>query len=115
TASARGRAGFIRYRPSIDVRQPLVVVGGAAAHEVEVGGLQLGGDGAGGPAADRAVVDLAHRRDLGGGAGHEDLVGDVEEVAGEALLDDLVAALAGQGDHRVARDAAQDRRAHRGR
>ena len=35
------------------------------------------------------VVDLAHRRHLGGGAAHEDLVGQVEVGADQRLLDDL--------------------------
>ena len=40
------------------------------------------------PLADGAVVDLAHRRDLGRGAGEEDLVGEPELVAREPGLDD---------------------------
>ena len=41
--------------------------------------------------ADRVVVDLAHRDELGGGAGHEDLVGEVELGARDVALDDLEA------------------------
>ena len=41
--------------------------------------------------ADREVVDLADRRQLGRGAGHEDLVGAVELAARDVALDDLVA------------------------
>ncbi len=42
--------------------------------------------GPGTPVADRLAVDRAHRRDLGGGAGHEDLVGGVQRFARQVAL-----------------------------
>ena len=41
--------------------------------------------------ADDVVVDLADRRQLGGGARHEQLVGEVELGAREIALDELEA------------------------
>ena len=63
----------------------------------------------GSPGADRVVVDLADRGQLGGGARHEDLVGEVELAAGDVALDDLVAEVLGDLDRRQAVDAAEDR------
>ena len=57
-------------------------------------GLHRAGDGAGLAGADRVVVDLADGRQLGRGAGDEDLVGQVELGAGDVALDDLVAEVA---------------------
>ena len=45
---------------------------------------------------DQDAVDGADGRDLGGGAGEEDLVGDVEDLARERLLDDRDAEVAGE-------------------
>ena len=45
--------------------------------------------------ADRVVVDLADRHELGGGAGEEHLVGEVELGARDVALDHLVAEVAG--------------------
>ncbi len=53
--------------------------------------LQLLGDRAALAGADRAIVELADRRHLGGGAGEERLVGDVDVVARQALGAHLVA------------------------
>ena len=61
------------------------------AEELVVQGL---GDGAHGAVADQDAVDRAEVRDLGGGAGEEGLVADVEQLAGQRLLDDLDAELA---------------------
>jgi hypothetical protein len=55
------------------------------------------------------VVDLADRDELGRGAAHEDLVGQVELGAGDVALDDVVAQVAGDLDDRAARDAVEDR------
>ena len=60
--------------------------------------------------AERVVVDLAHRHQLGGGAGEEHLVGEVELGAGDVALLDLVAEVAGDLDHRGAGDPVEDRR-----
>ena len=61
----------------------MVVAGVLAGYDVEKRGLQLFGDRAALSLADRAVVDLPNRRDFGGGPRQEDLVGDVEVVAGD--------------------------------
>ena len=68
--------------------------------------------GPGGPIT--LVVDLADRRHLGGGADHEHLVGEVEVGADQRLLDDAVAEILRDLDHRVARDARRGSR-RRGR
>src|SRR5262245_20251004 len=89
-----------------------------AAHQRLVVLLQLRGDDAGlaggVAAADLAVVDRLDRRDLGGGAGEEDLVGAPELVAPEALLDHGVALRAQVVHHGLAGDAVEDRRERRG-
>jgi hypothetical protein len=46
---------------------------------------------------------------LGGGAGHEDLLGEVHLGAGDVALDDRVAEVAGDLDDRAAGDAVEDR------
>jgi hypothetical protein len=74
---------FINSRLLLDLRflfhklQPAPAVFGAAVEQAEEGLLQCAGDRAGGAVADVLAVDRAHRGDLGGGAGHEDLVGAV--------------------------------------
>jgi len=58
---------------------------------------------------DRSNNTLAHAdfvygpdgRDFGGGAREEDLVGDVERLAGKLLLDDLDAQVAGDLQNRI--------------
>ena len=67
-----------------DARQPLGVRRVAAANDVEEARLDLLRDRADRTLADGAVVDLAHRRHLGGGAGEEHLVGQPELVARDA-------------------------------
>ena len=69
--------------------------------------------GPGGPM--HAVVHLADRRHLGGGAGHEDLVGRYEIGADQVLLLDRVAEVLRDLDQRVTRDPGQDRRRERRR
>ena len=71
--------------------------------------LQFARDRAAAAGADLAPVDFADRRDFGGGAGEEGLVGDVQVVAGDAPRRDRVAQLRGERDHAVARDAHQRR------
>ena len=70
--------------------------------------LDLGRDRAARAVADRQVVDLADRRQLGRGAGHEDLVGAVELAARDVALDDLVALVAQDLDRGRAVDALED-------
>ena len=66
------------------------------------------GDRAGAAVADGNPIHGPHGRYLGGGAGEEDLVGDVEPFARDHLLSDLVAKFAGEDDDGVAGDAGED-------
>src|SRR5690606_23444400 len=91
-------------------RQPGVVLGVAALDDREERLLQPMRDRTGLAAPDLAMVDLADRRDLGGGAREEHLVGDVQLVARDRRLDDLDALLAEQRDRGLARDPGEDRR-----
>ena len=59
---------------------------------------------------DRVVVDLAHGHQLGGGAGQEDLVREVELRAADVALDDLEIEVAGDLHHRLAVDPVENRR-----
>ncbi|EAU63378.1 hypothetical protein STIAU_7170 [Stigmatella aurantiaca DW4/3-1] len=93
-----------------DVGQPLGVAGFLAADDPEVGVLDELGNGARLAFAHRAVVHLAHRGDLRGGAGEEDLVADVERVAGEGDFLHAAATVADELEHRVAGDAIEDGR-----
>src|SRR5215218_10061727 len=89
------------------VLEPLGPAFALAAARVEVCRLQLLCHRPGRP--DLAVVDLADRRHLGGGAGHEDLVRSDEVGPDEVRLLDGVAEVLRDLDQRVARDAGQDR------
>ena len=66
-----------------------------------------GGDGTHLTVGDEDLVDRAKVGDLGGGAGEEGLVADVEHFARERLFDDLDAELLGEGDDGIARDAGE--------
>ena len=88
--------------------QPLAVALGAPVQGVLEGRLHRARDLAGLAAADRVVVDLAHGHELGGGAGHEHLVGQVELGAREVALDDLEAEVARDLHARLAVDAVED-------
>jgi hypothetical protein len=70
--------------------------------------LDAARDVAGLARADRVVVDLADRRQLGRGSRHEDLVREVQLAAGDVALDDRVPEVAGDLDRRQAVDAAED-------
>src|SRR3954447_10714975 len=100
-SSSRGRSGHGHH---------VVPVGVAlrpAVQRVLEDALDRTGDVARLARADRPVVDLAHRRQLGGRAGHEDLVGEVELVAGDLALLELEAEVARDLDRRGAVDAAE--------
>src|SRR5437899_1244617 len=73
----------------LERREPGGMLGVAPLDDVEEGGLQVAGDRPRLAGADGAVVHFADRRQLGGRAGHEHLVGDVELVAGEPFLHHL--------------------------
>ncbi len=90
----------------------MAVVDGAVddAEEFVVEGA---GDRAHGAVADRDAVDGGEVGDLGGGAGEEGFVADVEEFAGESSFDDGDAELAGERDDGAAGDAVQDRAGER--
>src|SRR3954449_13162288 len=82
------RRGRLRGRHHVE---PVRVALGAPVQGVLEDRLDAPGDRPAPAVADRQVVDLANRRQLGGGAGHEDLVGVVELAAGYVALNDLVA------------------------
>lgn len=75
---------------------------GLTADQVEVGFLQFGGDRPTVTRADLAAIQLLDRRDFGGGAGEEGLVGDIDFITGDALFYQLQAVLLGQGQDGVA-------------
>src|SRR5262249_33845165 len=87
--------------------QPLGVLRIAAVDDVEERALDLGCDRSACAFAQRDAVVFADRRHLGRGAGEERLVGDVDLVAGDALLDDLEAEVRADREDGVARDAVQ--------
>src|SRR5690349_3139965 len=74
-----------------DLGQPFGVFRVPAVDDVEERALDLLGDRPARAAADLDPVELAHRCDLGGGAGEEDLVADVDLVARDALFDQFQA------------------------
>jgi hypothetical protein len=86
----------------------------ALLYDVEEGVLKFLGDRAARALPDFVMVHRADRRDLRRRAGKKELVGDVEHLAREGLLLDFVAALLGQRDDRIARDAVEDRGVGRG-
>src|SRR3954467_6602233 len=119
-APASRRAGWRRRarRRSRDLRggrlhrhgvEPLAVALGAAVERVLERALDGARDLAGVALADRMVVDLAQRRELGGRAGDEHLVGEVELGAGDVALDHLKAEVVRDLDDRLAVDAVEDR------
>ena len=87
------------------------VLGVAAIDDVKERTLDFFGDRA--TAADVVVfaefdaVELANGRDLGGSAGKEGLIADVDLVAGDAFLHHFQAQVLGNMEHGVARDAVQ--------
>src|SRR5688572_11963081 len=80
-----------------DIVEPVLVLLHLAVHDREVGLLDLAGDLA--RLADLAVVDRAHRHDLGRGAGEERLVGRIEVAAEQVRLEDLVPEIARDRHH----------------
>src|SRR6266516_3365524 len=99
-------------RGALGVLEPLRPALAAASNGVDVRRLELERDRAD---AELDVVDLPQRSHLSGGAAHEGLVGEVEIRADQALLDDAVADVLRDLDHRVARDPGQDRGGEVGR
>jgi hypothetical protein len=91
-----------------DGGEPVVAVFGEAVDDVEEGLVEGGGDGAHGSVADQDAVDGAEVGDFCRGAGEEGLVANVEELAGEGLLDDGDAHVAGEDEDGIAGDAVQD-------
>ena len=61
-----------------DCRAPLQVLRVVAGDGLEVNGLELFGDGADIAVTDLAVVQLAHRSQVRGGACQEDLIGQIQ-------------------------------------
>src|SRR5690606_3376864 len=91
----------------LDQSAPLGVRRGLAGHQIEIGLLQLFGHRATATNADLTTVDFADRRDFGGSTGEERFVGDIYLVAGDALLDEIDAELARQGQHGATGDAIE--------
>src|SRR3990170_7058216 len=85
------------------MRVPLVL----ALHGGEERALELLRDGPSVPFADDAVVHLADRRELGGRAGEERLVGVVEVGSYKVLLTDLIPKVPGQRHHGPSSDPVQ--------
>ena len=69
----------------VDWGEPVETVRGETVDDVEEGLVEgLRGDGAHRAVADEDAVDRAEVGDLGGGAGEEGFVADVEHLAGQA-------------------------------
>src|SRR5512144_1101714 len=93
---------------SVDVGEPSVPIGRLAVDDGEVGALQLLRHRSSPAVADGDLVDRSNRRHLGGRAGDEDLVGDIQRFTWNAGLENRVAEIACQRDDRIPRDAAKD-------
>src|SRR6266550_4750958 len=91
----------------IDWGEPVVAVGAGAVDDAEELVMQCLGDGAHRAVPDEDAIDRAEMGDLGGGAGEEGLVADVDHLAEQCLLDDFDAELLGQCEDRVAGDAVE--------
>src|SRR4051812_9484128 len=104
SAASRGRVTDLApVSTSVgDVLVPVLVAVQLAAGGLAVELEEALGHGAGATAADLAVVHLDEGYQLGGGAGEERLVRQVEVGAHERLLDDLVALVVRQRDDGVA-------------
>src|SRR4051812_35938936 len=88
-----------------DMFDPVLVSVDLTADGAEVRLLHGAPDGPG--FADDAVIDLANGHDLGGRAGEERLLAGVEVAAQDVADRHVVAQVAGDRDHRVARDALE--------
>src|SRR5947209_6536676 len=95
-------------RRGSDRRQPLRVPRLLTTDGPEEHRLDILGDGTHPARSDAAVVDIAHGRDLRGGAAHEGLVRAVEVVAREAPLLDGDPLVLGDSQDTVARDPLED-------
>src|SRR2546423_859817 len=93
--------------------EPSMAVVVFAAHDGVKLLLQGLSDRAHGAIADLNLVDGADGGDLGGGAGKESLVGDVEHFAGNHLLNNGKVEIARDLQDRVTGNAGQDRVAQR--
>src|ERR1700704_6446039 len=91
----------------VDWGEPVVAVGAGAVDDAEELVVQRLGDGAHAAVADQDAIDRAEMGDLGGSAGEEGLVADVDHLAQQSLLDDLDAELLCQRENRVASDAVE--------
>src|ERR1700730_18166694 len=93
----------------LDRREPGFIFRIPAIDGIEEKRLQLLGDGTAFAVADRAVVELANWRHLGGGASKEGLGGYVHIIARPALRLDFDPKIVGECNHRIAGDADQGR------
>src|SRR5688572_28549090 len=112
-AGARAGTDWLQRLARIDIREPIVAVRDVTLDDAEELLLEGGGDRAARAGSDLDLVDRADRRDLDGRADEERLVADVEQLAGEHLLADLVTKFARNRDHAVPRNAREDRRGER--
>ena len=87
--------------------EPVFELWGFAADDVEEGFLDAIGGVAFGAVADTAVVDLADRGDLGGGAGQEKFIGQVQLVARQRLFLQRDVQLLADAEYRIAGDAVE--------
>src|SRR6185312_16999043 len=85
--SRTGRSGAVGCASAIDVREPARVRRIAAVDGVEEHRLQTRRDRSARAVADRTMIELADRRDLGRRSGEERFVCDVDLVARDAPLE----------------------------
>src|SRR5947209_48472 len=97
------RRGLRRAGRHVNVVEPVAVALGAAAESILEHPLDRAGDLTRRPDLD--PIDRAHRRQLGGRAGQEHLVGERELGSSYVALDDGVAEVARDLDHGLAIDA----------
>src|SRR5579883_3423365 len=102
---ARGRASRAA-RPSaatgVSLTAPASRGRPLAGRVIEIDLAQLEGEGARLAVADHAVVDLADRHDMGGGAGEKGLAGRLRLLEAEGALLEGEPALPGELEHRLA-------------
>src|SRR5450830_804330 len=93
--------------PVLYLGQPVGVLGVAAVDDVKERTLDFFGDRAAAAATEFDAVEFANRCDFSGGAGEEGFVGDIDLVAGDALLYDFQPQILADVEHGVAGDAVQ--------
>src|SRR5579864_4642186 len=100
-----GSSGSGTCRCSPDMLDPVLVLVHLAANGRVIHLLNAAGYRSGPAVAQHPVVDGLDGHDLGGRAGQERLVGDVQVRPQDVLELDVEAEVAGDGDHRILGDA----------